>query len=243
MNSASVLTIVAEARRRFDQRNSTTFNDSIELIPWTRDSLKQIYEIVTQAWRDWYTVRRPMSLSGGVERYSLPSDVRALVGVYMVYNNGVTGQPGAYKELLHEMPRSDWGRYGTSNIWRRWPMLYRMQNKDLYFTPVPSIDYVNAIELQYVPQWRGPLLDWTPIDDVLPNGWEEWVVLDVAIKMAVKLKMDTDAFLQQKMEIQKRIVQGAASRTAEPPKKRDIYSYSRYTWYNGTPGGPATWAI
>lgn len=243
MNSESVMTLVARVRTRSGEANSATFSDTSELIPWVRDSLKQIYEILTQRWVDWYTVIRPLSLSAGRERYALPSDYRAGCAVYMVYPQANNSPAGVYKERLQQMQRTDWGKWNYLTTYRNWPMAYRIQGTQLYMNPVPTMDYVNAVELQYVPQWRGPLTDWSSIDPVLPNGWEEWVVLDVLQKMAVKKSIDTTDILRQKSEAQNRVLTGAMNRNPDPPQMTDVYQVSSgLTWYATTPGG-GSWAI
>ena len=243
MNSQSILSMVAMARTRANQQNSPLFSDQQELIPWTRDSAKQIYNILVQRHIDWYTVQRPLSLSAGREAYALPSDYQQMNAVYMVYNNGSSGLGTVYKEMLPQFQRADWGRYAYTVSGRTWPVGYRIQASNIYFTPVSRIDYNNAIELQYTPQWSGPLTDWSPFDISLPNGWDEWVVLDVMIKMGSKANLNVAEMRKDKAEVEKRVLAGASSRTAEPPKKKDIYAMSRGHWYSGTPGGAAYWAV
>jgi hypothetical protein len=243
-NSYSVASLVGTIRTRTSQINSAQFSDTVELIPWVRNSLKQLYEVLTSRWVDWYTIQRPLSLQTFVERYTLPADYRAMQAVYMVYQNAGAGS--VYREQLRGMPRSKFGRYGNLNVARRWPLLYRIEAGKLFLTPAPSADYVNAIEFHYTPQWSGPLLDWSPIDvngATLPNGWEEFVVLDVMQKMMMKNGKDINDILKMKTEVMNRVVAGAAQRDSEPPQMRDVYDTGSNACYNGTPGGLQTWAL
>lgn len=242
-NSASVQQLVGQVRTRIDVQNAPLFSDQFELIPWVRDSHKQLYEIITQRWLDWYTIRRPMSLAAGTDSYSLPPDFRAMKAVYMVYTNTGGVANNGYREELRQFGRAEWGRYNYTATNRQWPFAYYIQNNRMLMTPVSVQDYVNAMELQYVPQYKGPVLDWTPIDPILPNGWEEWIVLDVMLKMGSKARFNVAQVQQDKMEIEKRVITGASSRSADPPQMRDVNAIPSYNWWAGTPGGPATWAL
>ncbi len=241
-NSASINYLVGTARSRMGLQNSPTFDDQAELIPWCRDSLKQMHELLTQAWRDWYTVKRPLSLSQGRERYALPSDFRAMTAVYMIYNNGPTAY-GPYREELREMSRQQWGKFTPINTIRNWPMMFRIEGPYIYFSPVATVDYRNCIELEYVPQYNGPLTDWSPIETTLPNGWEEWILLDLCLKMQVKMNLDTSDVKAQKQEVMARILMGANYRSSDPPKKKDIFQTGSGSWFMGTPGGANTWSM
>lgn len=247
-NSSTVNTLLTTTRQRFDHVNSQTFDDTTELKPWIRDSLKQLYEIVVQRWQDWYTVPAVMTLKQFQESYPLPANFRYMAQVYMLYTNNTTsnGTPTApyYREPLLPFTMKEYGRFTSQSLYiRQWPLLYRIMNSKLYLTPAPSQDLINAIEYWYVPTWQPPIDDDAPIDQELPNGFEEWVVLDTMIKMATKLRENDriSAMQQQKAEILDRVKSGGSVRTGDAPMMTDIYNYPRWTWLNATPGGPANW--
>lgn len=248
-NSSTVNTLLTTIRQRFDHVNSTTFDDTTELKPWIRDSLKQLYEIIVGRWQDWYTVPSVLTLKKYQESYQLPQNFRAMVQVYMLYTNNVvaSGSPTGpyYREPLMPFTMKEYGRYTSQAVYvRQWPLLYRIMNQKIYFTPTSTMDLQNAIEYWYVPQWMPPPDDDMPIDTELPNGFEEWVVADVMIKMATKLReSDRIQPLQsQKAELLDRVKSGAATRNGDAPMMTDVYNFPRWTWLNSTPGGPANWS-
>jgi hypothetical protein len=235
VNSQSVYSLIATIRQRSDMGNSATFDDLVELVPWVRQSLAQMHEILVSRWVDYYTIKRPLTIQANVERYTLPSNFRAMNAVYLLF------QSGGYKQQLRGMSRAEMGKYGN-NLSPTCPFGFCIEANKLYLGPRPSQTYVNAIELHYTPQYRGPLLDWTTIDSELPNGWEEWVVLDVIQKMKTKINQNTDDVLRLKQDVQARVIAAAAIRNSEPPQMRDIFETNTFTWYNGSPGGLQTWA-
>ena len=240
-NSQSINTLVTTIRQRSNQVNSVTFDDTTELKPWIKQSLAQLYEILVSRWNNFYTVPRVLSLLQGQDAYSLPSDFRAMVNVYLLFNNG------QYRQQLQLCTEEEYGKYGPQTVgtYGYWPFAYFIQRSTLFLTPAPQQDYYNAIEFQYVPQYSAPLLDYSPIDDVLPNGYEEWVVLDVLLKMNGKTRLlNGDDIARQKMDQEKRLVAAAAVRDGQAPIMKDIYLADQgSTWRYGTPSGPQTWAV
>lgn len=232
----TINSLVTKVRQRADQINSTTFDDATELKLWVRASLVQLYEIFTQRSADWYTVSVPLSLSAGQEAYSVPSDFKALSTVFALFNRG------AYRAPLREFEHSEFGRYANPMYAQR-PMAYRLIRNLIYIQPVPTIDAFNALELVYTPQHRGPLLDYTPIDEVMPPGYDEWVVLDVLQKMSVKTRLQNmDDILKSKGEVQARLLAGIKSRTNVAPRMRDAMAPIYGPGGSALPSGPIYWA-
>lgn len=233
-NSQSVVTLVSLIRARSDQTNSTTFDDATELRPWVKQSLLQLNEILIQQWRDYYLVRKPLSLLAGQEMYSLPPDFRAMQDVFLLYNYGRS----RVRLRLFAPNRASRSKYVIQSAA---PVAYRILRNQIWFTPIPQRDVANAIELHYTPFFHPPLLDYSPIDDVLPNGWDEWVVLDVMEKMNNKLRLDPTQTQRAKQEMLSRLLAGAHNRDGEPPVMLDVSGRKDSIVFMGTPSGPATW--
>jgi hypothetical protein len=239
-NFQTVQGLVTLVRARTDQTNSPTFSDTAELIPWVRQSLAQLHELLVSRWLDWYVIRRPLTLGSNQEFYALPPDFRAMQDVYLLYSGGL------YREKLSLIPHEQVGRYNNQqNAWGRWDVQYRIQNNSLYLTPIGTtqfFNFQNAIELWYTPTYKAPLLNTSTIDLILPNGWEEWVVLDVMEKMKVKLNFDMTMIANQKQEQANRLLAASSVRDGEAPQMTDSYENSaRRLWVNAVPGGPAFW--
>lgn len=65
------------------------------------------------------------------------------------------------------------------------------------------------------------------------NGWEDYVVVDAAIKCLVKEESDPRALMEQKQGLLKRIEAMAANRDAGKPEKITDVSKQNWPWRNG----------
>lgn len=238
MNTETINLLVARVRQRSDQINSQTFDDASELKVWIRGSLAQLYDLLCQRASDYYTTCRPVSLIAGQEAYSLPSDFKSLADIYALYNGGKN------RLRLRSFDIDDFGAL-NGPMAPTGDFSYRIMRNLLYVQPTPQVDYYNALELHYVPQYRGPLLDYTSIDDVLPNGWDEWVTLDVLQKMSVKARLlNMDDIIKSKMQMENRLLTSASIRDAYAPVMRDGTINNGYGLYTqGPPMGPLYWSI
>lgn len=71
-------------------------------------------------------------------------------------------------------------------------------------------------------------VDSTQIDGV--SGWEEYIVLDAALKAMGKEESDVSLIAQQKMAMHQRLIDMAANRDAANPSTVADVSYSEYWW-------------
>lgn len=237
MHSFNLNQLVSRVRQRSDQINSQTFDDASELKPWIRGSLAQLYDMLCLRAGDYYTTCRPLSLIAGQEAYPLPSDFKSLTDVYVLYSGG--------KDRLRipSFNIDDFGRLNDPGPAGA-PVGFRIMRNLIYVQPTPVGDYYNAMEIHYVPHYRAPLLDYTSIDEVLPNGWEEWVVLDVLQKMSVKARLlNMDDILKTKQAQEVRLLQSASIRDAYAPVMRDGYAERGNMRTVGAPMGPIYWSI
>jgi hypothetical protein len=237
-NEQYLYKLVTRIRQRSDQLNSDTFDDATELLPACHASLAQLYEIMVSTWRDWYTIPRPLSLIANQIAYSLPADLRALNDVFLMYNGGKS------RIGLEQFEPWDLGRY-TNALAGQYPTAYCVMRGLLYLVPGPSADAPNAVELSYIPQYKAPLLNYSPMDDVLPNGWDEWVICDVLQKMSVKTRLlNMDDVMNSKKEAFDRLTKAANQRTGVAKQMRDAYANNIGTFsVGGMVGGSAVWAV
>jgi hypothetical protein len=234
-NSQSITTLGVLAVARADQTNSPAFDFTNEIKPWVRQSCAQLYEVMVSRWVDYYVVARPLSLLAGQQSYSLPVDFRAMQEVYALQNLGKIRVPLRVMDSAQSM-----GRGG---------MTYKIYRGQIYFGMSIEADYPNAIEFYYTPQWQGPLTDYSTIDSVLPNGWEEWVVLDVMQKMHTKMRLPIDAIEMAKQEQAHRLEVASSVRDGEAPMMQDTYfnadnrPYYDTFDYGFSFSGPVVWTV
>lgn len=238
MNVQTINLLVARVRQRSDQINSQTFDDTSELKVWIRGSLAQLYDMLCLRAADYYTTCRPLSLIAGQEAYSLPSDFKSLADIYVLYNGG------KQRRRMRSFNIDDFGALNGPQA-PNGNFSYRIMRNLLYIQPTPVFDYYNALEVHYTPQYRGPLLDYTSIDEVMPNGWDEWVTLDVLQKMCVKARLLNMAdIIESKKQIENRLLMSASIRDSYAPVMRDgTYNAGDNYLTQGPPTGPIYWSI
>lgn len=237
-NIMSVNRLVTLVRQRADQINSSSYDDESELKPWVRGSLAQLYALLCRRGVDYYTTCRPISLTAGQEAYTLPSDFMSLQDVFMLYNGGTQRQQlRSYSVDLH-------GALNQPSLYNATTYQYRLMRNLLYIQPIPQRDALNALEIYYTPQYRAPLLDYSPCDEIMPNGFEEWVVLDVLQKMSVKTRLQNmDDIVKTKALLTVQLTAGAQIRDSFAPVMRDGMRQQRMGYQTALAGGPLYWCI
>lgn len=102
-----------------------------------------------------------------------------------------------------------------SALGRRTNLRYRIISGQLWLKPVPMGGQV--VRIQYVPRMTILVADDDTFDGV--NGWEEYIVIDAAIKALQKEESDVSALMAQKTAIIQRIEAEAENRDAGSPAR------------------------
>jgi hypothetical protein len=100
---------------------------------------------------------------------------------------------------------------------------YHLQGGSIRFVPVPST--TQTLKLWYVPA-QTPMTDTADTLDGV-NGWEEYVVIDAAMKALIKEESDVSALMAQKEAIKRRIESMSQNRDAGMPETCGGYHASR----------------
>ncbi len=197
-------TLRDEARKRADFEASTTstsFVPDAELNQYINLALAELYDLILEANGDeYYAIPHSFSTASGQESYDLPADFYRL--------SGVDAEVGGFKYTLYNFPLGERNRYAnlTAPGWYRGARLfYRLRVDKIFFVPKPDGNY--NVTLLYIP--NPPIL----VNDTdtfnFHGGWEEYVILDAAIKMQVKEETDTSVLQLAKEQVKQRI-RGAA---------------------------------
>lgn len=155
-----------------------------------------------------FTQLAPITLPSGIVLpvgvYPLPADFyRAVsldVNIPSVSQYPLSGIPynEEQRNIFMSIPFLGWGYPGT-------PICYMIQNPNLALRPVPNGSY--ALQLNYypvAPQMAGP-------DSSLEgySGWEEWIVLDMSVKIALKYDATLIPLLEGRKMAEERRIRGA----------------------------------
>ena len=221
-NAVAVSSIMQRVRRMADMEN-TSFVTDAELIQYINASAQDLYDRLVSAYGDdYYTSVTPVtsSISSATDTYSLPSDFYKLKGVDLL----VAGSQWT------ELPRVSFRDRNALS------MADTIGGPGFGYRPVG----LNSICLWPKPTQNGTIRVWyipylthvTGSSDTVEgiNGWEDYVVVDCAIKCLSKEESDTSDLQLRKAELIKRIQSMADERdTANVDVIRDVRS-SRSPW-------------
>lgn len=116
----------------------------------------------------------------------------------------------------------------------QWPTMYRVMGKQIWFTPLPSQSYTNALEILYIPQFQAPVNDDQPIDTVLPNGWERWVEFDTCVQVAMRMRLAEyyATYMKERDTVESRIVKAVTVRDEQPQYMTDVFATQPFYGFN-----------
>ncbi len=105
------------------------------------------------------------------------------------------------------------------HIFGRSVVRYRLRRNKLSF--VPKDKAPGNYQLWYIPRATELVNDSDSFDGI--NGWEEYIIVDVAIKVLQKEESDVTVFALQKGELTKRIEAMAERDNGSPEKITDVH--------------------
>lgn len=175
--NVTLLQLRTWARQRCDQENSTLWADS-DVNTAINRSIMELYDLIVSAYGDeYYLSSYTNTTASGTASYAILSgidtyDFYKLLRVDMTINGKVVSLA---KFRLADEDSYKWNGNGT-------PVRYRLEGNNVVFVPTPDAAY--SFTVYYIPN-PVPLSSdtdtWSGV-----NGWDEYVVVDVAKKMATK---------------------------------------------------------
>lgn len=196
-----------QARQRADKVGSTFIKES-ELVNYINKSGAELYDLLIGAYgNDYYLKEYEFQVQDGVSEYDLPADFYKLLGVdfQITQQRKLTLKP----YMFNERNRYQEGAYWSAVIGISGPR-YHLQNEKIKFRPTPDGGY--TLVLHYIPCFTDLVDDADLLNGV--NGWEEYIILDAAIKMLVKEESDVSQLEKHKDRILLRINTMAENRDA-----------------------------
>lgn len=189
-----------------------------ELIDYVNGSIAEwVDEVRGTTWNGTYSrSKHTLTTTGSQQTYPLPPDFLTLlsVDVFVAGANAPVISATAYQEeernAFTNFPvMFGWG---ASN-----PIFYQIQDGDISFIPVPQGAY--SVRLNYVP--AAPVLS-DPDDSIDSiNGWEEFIILDAAIKCLTKAgELDMIQELKDRRERQRQRIKALAPRRDQQTAER-----------------------
>ena len=212
------------ARQRADMEESQFVSDS-ELNGYINNSIAELHDILVQSYSsDYYISSYSFNTVSQQDSYDLPDDFYKLRGVDAALNGNdpYTLRPFNFNERNRFRNFGVWSLLGIANI------RYRIVGNQLTFSPTP--DGVTAITLWYVPVATELVADTDELRDF--NGYNEYIIIDAAIKMAQKEESDVSVLAAQKAAIIQRLNAAAQNRDIGSSESvSDIYAENDDFYY------------
>lgn len=215
MRTRTLTNLIADVRKRADIENvAGRFPDS-ELTEYINSSITRLYTLLDRMDNTYYVSTSSFSSVSGQQAYNLPADFGRLkkVSVYISSSKPIT--------IFKYMPmESDW--LDREGVWGPgYPIFYRLQGNTIRFAPIPTGVYTLSIDYSQTPARLVSGSD-TFDGDV---GFEEFVILDAAIRTRRKNNKDASDLIQDKAEIGNWIETiGSTRDVAGPERIQDVQS-------------------
>lgn len=210
-------TLSERVLQRANLEGGSPFIKPYELTDLINGSVAEwVDEVRGTTWNGSYTRSSYSFTSVGQQRlYALPQDFLSLISVDISIAGG---SPVITARAYQEEQRNAFLSFPLLGGWGlNQPIWYQVQGPNISFIPTPQGPY--TIILNYTP--TAPVLAASDdsIDSV--NGWEEFIVLDAAIKCLIKAgENETIPVLTQRLESQRQRIRSMAPRRDQQTAER-----------------------
>lgn len=203
--------------------NATDRFSDAEVNSYIYQSWCALYDYLTSKGQDYYLSTQPVyNTALNTDTYALPLDYYKVRGVDVTI--------GGFARSLSQWRFEERERYNYYGTWNTGlPIAYHIMNGSIVFKPLPAGAY--PITLYYYPTAPQLVGDGDAINGV--DGFEEWVVLDAAIKMLTKDDRDTSALVGERDRVLARVGTMMSSQDAGEPYRIVRRKYMNY--------GPLSW--
>ena len=197
--------IRTQARQRADMEGSNFVPDT-ELTSYVNASIAELYDILVSRFEDYYILDTTATVTSGSDSFALPASFYKLKGLDFDIGGGQYETVRAFQFI----ERNENYNAGTSSTLMR----YRILGGNIKLSPLSEA--AGNYKLWYIPRFTALVLDSDSFDGI--NGWNEYVIVDCAIKMLNKEESDSSAFVAQKKALLDRIEAMASDRDAGEPQ-------------------------
>jgi hypothetical protein len=207
-----------EVRQRANMEHADNFITDAEIDRYVNQSVCAWRDmLVENRGQDFFTGSATLTLTGA-SMYALPADYYQMLNVSYV--------AGGVFTTLTPYNRGDGATY--ANAGGTVPLRYRVANNQLFVLPSSA---QGSLLVTYVPLATTLTLDSDTIE--VFNGWEEWIVLDAAMKALEKEATDTTQLFMRREVTERRLMAQAQFNDRGFPESvadvRDV-DLSGYPW-------------
>lgn len=219
--TATLLSLRTQVRQRADVEQHTRRFTDAEITLYLNQSWAELYELIIGSGEEFYLSSTTTTTTSAIDTYPLPADFYRLTGVDVDVGGPqpIPIRRFTFRERSRYLYLDGWS-YGR-------PVSYRLWGGNIKFTPVPGGAY--RVTIWYYPAPVSMSGDSDTIDGVA--GWEEFIVLDAAIKCLHKDGRDASALVNQREIVRQRVLGSVIGRdAAEPERVTDIDATEYRLW-------------
>lgn len=204
MAAVTLTTLLARVRTLADMVGSDFVADS-ELTTWLNAGIAELHDLlVSKFGEDYFAEELAFSTVSGTEDVALPAGFLKVLGV------DVLPTSGSRYSTLQRWSFADRNRFSEAG---GTPTHYRLVADAVRLRPVPDAVYPG--KLHYVPAATALVVPTDAYEG--RNGWEEYVVVDAAIRCLQKEESDVSVLMAQKAQLTARIELAASTRDVNGP--------------------------
>lgn len=195
------------AKQRADMENSSFISDA-EWTTMINGSYGELYDLITAQFEDYYLADPVLFTLTSLNTQTLPADFYKLRGLdYMDGSRWANVREFNFGER-NRFSGIESGYFGRKKS-------YRVMGQKIYL--LPENDPGGQYRLWYIPRFKPLALETDVMGDVL--DFEEYVVIDAAIKALIKEESDPSALMKQKSDMASRVITMAADRSVDQPER------------------------
>lgn len=215
--------LITRVRQRTDLESQTRRFTDAEITDHINEGIAELEDVIRGAFgQEYRRAQATFNTVNGTQLYALPADFLSLLSVDVQFSTNIflTARP------YMENERNAYKFFPIGWLYGQ-PIWYRLIGANISFIPVPQ--GVFTVFVNYMPTSPVLVNGSDAYDGVA--GWEEYAVLDAAMKCLIKDE-DTDimgVLSGQKEKIKQRILDYAPERDAgQPERVKDVYRTDLY---------------
>jgi hypothetical protein len=231
------------AKQESDMENSTFISES-EWNNYINQSYFELYDLLCQKYGDdYFSNNITFTTDGTSQLYPLPNGTLYSAAAAFYKLLGVDLALSTSNDSFVTIRRfnmSDRNRYAVPNFQSFYGVTnlrYRLNGNNLWLTPIPAAG--QTIQLWYVPRLTPLSSDSDTCDGI--SGWNEYIIVDAAIKAKDKEESDVSVLGQRKLMLIQRIESAAENRDAANPMTVSDNMGSDYGFPGGNGGNGSGW--
>ena len=214
-NTTTLQNLIDRVRQRADMEGSTFVTDA-EVIGYINVAMAEIHDILVDRYEDYYV---------SSQQFTLPTDNPGTLPNTFYKALGVDFNTGGTTYRLRRFSFQERNVYNSPALvaGRVTNTLYAIQGAEIKFIPSPTVS--GTATLFFVPEAQqfatsgSGFMDATVVTKApaVAFGYEEYVVVDAAIKCLQKEESDVQMLMVQKQQLKERIENAASNRDQGEP--------------------------